>query len=385
MGEALKIEKLLRHIGNNASLIHYLIEHREREVFISEVEEYASLERLKLLEHFGIIELADETLSLDNRVTLFVESYLDIDENIEIAVVTEKINGLKHKIEIAIEFKQKQKIEIIKIKSELRKIYHILLGNLLKLRIHIDRVYKNTEEFSLKLKELHYYKEKLNEFTLALEQFETFLHTHKATMHNFYDEELNRLLHSLEIKKLDLNKTLIPLTRDVIEFINQVSRQNFVVDKVIKLKELKESFEIKSATDIEDKAELFEMMDKSVTIRTILDEEIKEQPSFVSILSKISSKVNIKQKRANSINFIEEKRVYEYIDVVGLNLEFRSSSYHLIEFLLSHAKMQNKPIDTIAQTYCKMILLYEESYNIASEVYSYQQRTFKKVYYDNAS
>ena len=36
-----------------------------------------------------------------------------------------------------------------------------MLQNLLKLRIHIDRVYKSIDNFALKIKELEYYKTKL--------------------------------------------------------------------------------------------------------------------------------------------------------------------------------------------------------------------------------
>ncbi len=362
-----------------------MYEHRERSLSFGEIEEFVSLERLEFMEHFGIVELQEEKVSLDERIVTLIQSYLDLDENIEVSIIADKINSLKHRIEIALEFKQKQKTTLLQIKRELKKIDYILLTNLLKLRIHIDRVYKNTEEFALKLKELRYYKEKLDEFSVALEQFESFLSTHKATMHNFYDEDLNTLLQSLSLKKIDLNKTLIPLNQDVIEYINQVSKHNIVVEKIIKLKELKESFELNSTTNFQTQLEQFELFDRTLTIRTILDEEVTQDAQLNTILTKISSKAHLKKQTADTIEFLPQTKRHEYIDIVGLHLEFRSSKHHLLKFLLTHSKLKNMPLNTIAKLYCKMILLYEKSYTITQQPYCYQNKTFKKVYYDSAS
>ena len=165
----MKIEKLFLNLSRHKELIFYLFEHRDKIVFKSECEKFTSFEALDILDNFEIIEINGEKVFLDLRVINFLENYLELDENIEISKINEIINSLKHNIDIGFEFRDKQKILIPKIRRELKKCDFTMIQNLLKLRIHIDRVYKSIDNFSLKIKELEYYKAKLKEFSITLE------------------------------------------------------------------------------------------------------------------------------------------------------------------------------------------------------------------------
>ncbi|QOY52199.1 hypothetical protein [Candidatus Sulfurimonas baltica] len=378
----MKIEKLFKNLSNNSELLFYLFEHRDKAVTYSEIEHICSVEKLEILVNFEIIELVQDKIFLDGRVINFLENYLDIDENIEVSLISEKINTLKHKLDILSEYKNRQNEIIPQIRRELKKIDFILLQNLLKLRIHIDRVYKNVFEFSLKIKELKYYKIKLDEFNSALVGFEKFLFLHQSIMHSFYNSELNSILELLQNNRVELNRSLIPLTQDVIEYINKAEKKNIFIEKISKIKELKDSLELKNSTNILELISKFDIQEKQIQIKSRLDDEILRSEQLKPLLERLSSSASVKTKTATNVKIFNKKVEKEFVNIYSLNLEFRASNQNLIEFLLSNNKLTNKPINEISEIYCKLILLYEDIYKIQNENFNYEDMSFKKVYYD---
>ena len=379
----MNIEKLFQNLNRHRELIFYLFEHRDRVIYSVEIEEYCSDSTLDILESFELIELSDDKILLDLRVVNFLEEYIDGDDTIEISGIFEKIDGIKHKLEILQEHKTKHQEIIPKIRRELKKIDATLFGNLDKLRVHIDRVYKSIDTFSLKLKELEYYKSRLKEYENALNGFDTFIRLHSPMMKSYYNSELNLLLESIYKNKILLSKSLIPLTQDVIEYINQAQKQNIFIEKIINLKELKDSYELKNRSDIVQKAEFFDLMKESVRIGSKLHIEILHSESFYPTLHKISNKAKIKSHKADKIEFCEKTKVQEFLSIAEIHLAFSSSKSSLIEFLLDYNKLKQKDISEVSTIYCKMVLMYEDEYKISPNLFEYKEQKFAKVYYDN--
>ncbi len=379
----MNIERLFKNLSINRELIFYLFEHRDKVVYLSEIEEYCKESTLEVLENFEILELSDDKLFLDGRVINFLEEYLEGSDNIEISVVTEKILALKHKIEILKEHSSKQKEFIPKIRKELKKCDFVLFQNLDKLRIHVDRVYKSVDKFSLKIKELKYYQRKLEEFSSALEQFDKFILFYYPILKSFYNSELNLILEIVNQNKILLNKNLIPLTQDVIEYINQAINKNIFIEKITKLKEYKDSLELKQKTNLFEIVNQFDLQDKPIRISTVLDGDIKYDENFSLMVQKLSSKSQLKIKQTTSIKFHSTTFEKEFLNIHKIHLQFSSSNLSLIEFLLQNNKFQDKQIDEISEVYCKMALLYEEKYKISDDKIVYNNTTFRRIYYDN--
>lgn len=378
----MKIEKLFSNLNRHKELIFYLFEQDNRIVFKSECEKFSSFEALDILEHLEIIELNGEKIFLDDRVINFLENYLDIDENIEISKVIEIINSLKHNIEIGFEFQQKQQSLIPKIRRDLKKCAFTMLSNLLKLRVRIDRVYKSIDIFTLKIKELEFYKTQLKEFTLSIEHFEKFLFLYEGKINSFYNNDLNEILKEVKGNFQNINASLIPLTFDVIEYINKAQKQNIFIEKISKLKELKDFLQIKEKTNILKLSGNFDLIDISNVIKTKLDSDVINSEDFKNLVEKVSTNGKLKTKKADIIELNENSLQYDFVDIYSLHLQFKSSSFDLITFLLQDSKLKAKSFDEISEIYCRMILLYEETYTISEDTCSYENTTFRKIYYE---
>lgn len=376
----MKIEKLFANLNYHKDFIFYLFEHRDKVIRTDECEKFISYEKLEVLENFELIEKIDDKIYLDNRVIIFLENYLNIDENIEVSIIFEKIKDLKHKIAILIEYKNKQNSIIPQIRRELKKCDFILIQNLFKLRIHIDRVYKSIDEFKLKIIELRFYEEKLKELSLALEEFHEFLHLYHSKLTLFYNSELNELIKIIKANHLQINKSLIPLTQDVCEYINKATQKNILIEKITRLKELKDSLSLNESTNIKKQLENFDMLQSQISIKTRLDTAIIEDENFHKILEKTTN-AKIKTKKATKIQFHESSQEFDLIDIYSLHLNFKFSKQNLIEFLLSNNELKTKDFEQIMQIYCKLILLYENDYKIEDETINLQNTTFRKIYY----
>ncbi|MEA3289225.1 MAG: hypothetical protein U9Q04_03495 [Campylobacterota bacterium] len=377
----MKIEKLFSNLSNNKELIFYLFEHKDKAVSYDEIQHLISYEKLEVLENFEIIEKSDNKIFLDGRVIEFLENYLSIDENIEVSIISEKIDTLKHKIEILLEYKNKQNELISQIRRELKKCDFILLQNLFKLRIHIDRVYKSIDQYSLKIKELKFYESKLKDLSFALIAFEKFLKLFESKLTLFYNNELNEVIKLVKQNIYEINKSLIPLTQDVCEYINKAISKNIFIEKITKLKELKDSYLLKEQTNILQKIEKFEPIQSTISIKTRLNKDIIQDESFKQLLLKSKQDTKLKIKQASKIQQYNSKEIQNFLDINSLHRAFKFSSQNLIEFLLQDSKLKNKSFEDIEMIYCKLILLYEIEYKIYDQFVDINGTKFKKVYY----
>ncbi len=380
----MKIYKLFTVLSTHQNLIFYLFEQRNSAIGISDIYNLESIKQnsLEVLQNFDLIKITDEQISLDDRLLEFLEKYYDIDDSVEISIIGEKIDSIKHNINLLKKYQNKKMELLPKIKRELQKIDYILLGNLTKLRVHIDRVYKSADSFEYKLEVLNHYKNQLDELTKALKNFEEFGLVYASELNLLYDKELTKLLQTIKTNIREISKSLIPLTQDVIAYINKTLYQSEVVNKIIKLKELKDYLLLQEQTNIDNVLEDFDITQKRLTISTKLNTAILQDESFKALLSKISTKSKIKSKVANETIITNEQKEVEFINIDEIHNSFRYSNQHLIEYLFGYNKTKHKPLDTIAQIYCQLILANELEYKFKESIII-NNIEFKKVYYAN--
>jgi len=376
----LNLEKIFNYLYHNKKLIVYLFEHRDRVVNISEIEDLANIELLENLSFYEIVELIDNKISLDFRVSSFLEEYVDSNDIVDVAVIGSILKELIHLVENATEFKDKKNKFIPKIRRALFKIDSIFYKNLDILKTHINKTYKSADEFKLKLKELKFYKERLSEFEQMVSSFEQFLQKYTPLLQTLHNDELNTVLKIVKKNKIEFLKTLIPLTSEIISYINKIEAKNILIQKVSKLKELKDSYEL-SKTNLNDILDKFDLIIGAVRVSNRLNSDILQTEDFAKLIQKQKDK-KLKTKVAKSVIINEEKIAQDevFVNIYLLHRQFLSTNLNLIEFLISSQLLKNKDILYLSQIYCKMILMYEDEYKIDSQKITIDRFTFAKVY-----
>ena len=328
----MQIETLFKLLSLDKSLIIFLFEHRDKQISFDEVEHFCPIDHLEALERVEIIELYKNSITLDQRVILFIENYIDISSTIEISSIDDKLEMIVHNIELLkIDTKKRHNHPSI-IMREIKKIDFILMQNLLNLRNHVDRVYKSIEEYNVKIHELKFYKKKLSDFTLAMQRFESFIILQHPILYNFMNDDLNYVIKQTRTHLTLSNKTLIVLTQDVLEYINRAEHQNIFIEKITKLKELKDRLELNQRSNFRELADSFDLLQTSLSIKSRLNHAILEDEQLNTLVEKLHNST-LKTKKSGSISHHPKQQIQYFFPVNELHAQFKSSSEDLIHFL----------------------------------------------------
>lgn len=386
------IEKLLTIFYNQRGLFEILFEKRNQSIKISDViNETLSYEKLQFFNQSELIILNDDNIELDDRIIEFFEEFLDTSRDIKIGAIDDIIDHLKYFISNLKEPKNNNKhSDIIKIRRYLKQIPILILKNIIQLSLHIGLVYKTSDDFKSKINALNFYQTRLEKLIIIKEKIEKLLLIENNFFTTSYDIEVIYLHRQLKEKLNDLEISLLNLQKDVTLYINRSLQKAKFWEKLLKLKEYSDNYELKEKTNIvalcqNDKMPLA-FNKTNTTIKTQLSKDIIFSNSYSSKIKKLLNNKKLKKAKEKYANEIDQesldsiKQKNSFIDTNKLNNEFLSTSSNLFEFILYKNFPTRLNDNEILELFCKMLLLYEDSYTIQNKHNIYKNYNYILVY-----
>jgi hypothetical protein len=313
-----------------------------------ELVEYDEARIQYLLEH-EIICKNGQFIDLDDQYVEFFEKVLDVNEEINIASINENISSIKENIEYYLrEHNENRKFSYLKnIKRILRKIGILTLRNVIDLRRNIENAFKNEPNYKIKKRKLENLDEKRTAIINLIEHSYKLLNNEEHTFFKVaIDEELHQIIIELKYLLNESSHNLIEIEKQIIDYLNQIKIQARFIDKVKKIKYLKDQFFIEGDTNIKQvlssKNEvLFEIRvneplklsvdflntDEYVneTIKKIAIKFKNRKPVQLEIAGNISDEdLNMESEQGNTINLEEIKN------------QFTATSNNLFDFVLNY-------------------------------------------------
>merc|ERR1711879_594548 len=185
---------------------------------------------------------------------------------------------------------EKTKNDIKKIRRYLKQIPVLILKNIIQLSHHIGLVYKTQEDFKSKINALEFHKTRVEKLINIKQKVEKILFLEENFFANSYDSEILQLQRDLKIKMHELSLSLISLQKEVIEYINRSIKKVSFWQKVIRLKELRDNFELKEKTDIlvlcEENMPL-KFSNLSTNFKTNLNQDLIYETNYQEIIKKL--------------------------------------------------------------------------------------------------
>ena len=372
------VELLLKTLNSNRDILESLFEKRNRTVYIHEVLSDISNEKLRFLEEVELLNINDNIVELDNKVIDFFEEFLDTSSDVSIGDIDEQLENLSHFIglyENEVEFTLKQN-SLNRIRRVLKKIPAMILKNLVQLSLHVGLTYKTQSNFKNKVNELEFYQVKLQRLIKIEQKVNKILLIHKGFFTNLYDMELIQLEINLKIKLRELRISLIELQKEVTQYINRILEKISFWQHLIKLKNLKDNYELKEKTNIttlcEEKLSL-SFSNSTLNVKTQLNSELLYDKEFIlKIKKQIQNKKLSKPKqlvsgKIDDIYFDKEKLQKNIINTERLNKEFLQTKYNLFEFIEFKKFNIDISFDEKVELYCKMLLEFESDYDFTSK------------------
>lgn len=367
------VELLLKTLNNNRDILDVLFQKRNRTINLYEISNDDNASRLAFLDERNIINISEDIVELDEKVLEFFEEFLGGNDEINIRDVGGELNNLQHNIDMYItadHFTNQQKL-IKLIRRILKKLSYIVFENLKQISLHVNITYKTQGNFKNKIKQLEFYKTNLDKLLSIEQQIIYKLKVENSFFDNLYNIEIIQLKLNLVNTLRELRISLIQLQKDVTFYINRILDNISLWEHIIRLKELKDNYEIQDKTNIKELASTIEpigLYQKASIIKTQLDFDNFEHNSFRLKVDKIiqnkklSKPTKIVSGKIDDIYFDDEKLITTIINTQALNKEFLQTSYDLFTFLQQRKFSNTISFEDKVQLYCKMLLEYESDY-----------------------
>jgi len=252
------IDALLKAIAREKELLKFLFTGRKAPSLRAEqaLENFLSQDRCRLeylLEHGVIREGEGGLLVLEDTYLRFFEDVLEVNEEINVLSVKQHIDALNENIEFWLTVgsearRQRYMGEILRI---LRSIAISTRRNVIDLKRAIDSTYKNERDFAVKRKRLENLDRKRVDIALLIKEAEKlFGERQRVFFGPSMDAHLKETVAAVKDALTESYHGLLELDRQIIVYLNKIEAQQRLVEKIRRIKYLKDQLVWESGTDV---------------------------------------------------------------------------------------------------------------------------------------
>lgn len=340
-----KIEELLSELYQHRKLFAALFEQRMTEVAEEAVFELidGSSEKLERLEGYGLLVRTPGHVKLADQLHNFFSEYMEVDETVHVLYIQESLDEIKK--QSGYWLKDRKDRYLISVKKHLRSIIRITALNVKTLRANMEETYTTESNFELKrekLEEVRSQRDALDGVIQAVEaMLESSLFFRTAT-----DEEMLQVVHLLKRMLQESRHNLIEIQHKVIAYLNHIERRAAVVDKVVRLKMLKDRHYLRQQTDFHLLAARCDDLPRRYNepLRTRLSlSDLQDDDAMQELVLRVRAKLRhrkfLEQNLAGELPesaFSDDGSAERQINLVALKNIFLKRSGDLFSFVMEH-------------------------------------------------
>lgn len=384
---ALKREdKLLYEMFGKRKSLEFKLSYARELVDYDEARIDYLIEKSVLRENGGLLEIDDLYLR-------FFEQVLEVNEEINLATIDENIKYIQENIVYFLNenSEHRKHAYLREIKRTFRKIGIVTIRSVIDLRRKVDNTFKNEPNFKNKqLKLKHLDEKRIMVKKLGGQAIELINENQPVFFKTSQDEELKRIITELKSQLNECSHNLIEIEKQIINYLNQIKQQGLFLEKLRKLKYLKDHFTIEAETDIKQHLSktnllIFERR-QSEPLNLSLDFIINEERAFEAI-KKVAT--NFKT-RTHNIPQLAETIATDFLDSnveqeILINLEevrnhFLATGDNLFRFIANYNFNKEVSFSERVTIYCQLVSLYDREFEIASEYENLNGVEYAMVY-----
>lgn len=251
------IDALLRVISREKDILRFLFVSRKAPSLRREqaLENFLSQDtrRLDYLMEHGVIREADGLLVLEDTYLRFFEEVLEVNEEINVLSVKQHIDALNENIELWLTVgsdarRHRYMGEILRI---LRSIALSTHRNVIDLKRAIDSTYKNERDYAVKRKRLENLDRKRADIALLIKEAEKLFDVRQQVFFGpGMDAHLKETVADVKDSLTESYHGLLELDRQIIVYLNKIEAEQRLVEKIRRIKYLKDQLVWESGTDV---------------------------------------------------------------------------------------------------------------------------------------
>jgi hypothetical protein len=243
----LSIKDLINLLYQNREVIEMLFGNKDS-INKSEIlaREDMTDDKLEKLVMYEIIHENNNIIGLDDRITTFIEEFLEIGE-VTTSFIIDNIQTLNESLRY---YRIDNNPKFLRnIKRSLKKINSTTSREVMKLHKNIDDTYKNQDNYVIKLQELDKYKRKRDDIINLIKESEQIISEAQGFFNTIIDAELSSIVLDLRYTLVRNRDYLNEIQAQIIDYINKIQYQAAIYKKIQRLKELKDYEELKYKTN----------------------------------------------------------------------------------------------------------------------------------------
>jgi len=388
-----KIENLLGELYKHRNLFTALFDKRmfpiQEEMVLPLVDH--DTEKLERLAAFDLLFRNQSQISLESRLQEFFEEFLEVDETVHVLYIQENLNQIKTNQSYYLKENQANKRDqyLIKIKKHLRRITQITLQNVKTLRNNTDETYKTETNFEIKKEKLTNLRSQRDELEGVIKAVERLLQD-DLFFKTAVDAELLMIVHRLRMALNDSIHNLIEIQQQIIEHLNHIEKRVQIVEKVFRLKMLRDKHYLKERTNFyqivlsnQDLAlKKTDGIRTRLSINDLLNDEEKRN-LVLKVRSKLKNQKLIALNTAGDIpdEAFQSQESYEQIaNLHSLKRIFMGKNQDLFSFILHHQFHNEVPVEMRIKLFCRLASLFEAEFTFSEETGKFENLEYAIIY-----
>ena len=374
------LEELIRALDRERKLLHALFQDRKKLSFRYDLaRDLASKkdESIEFLKRYGVIRENTDFVELEDVYLKFFEEVLEVNEEINVASVKESIGNLNNAIEYYLsENNPSRKYGYLRdVKRMLRNIALTTLRNVIYLKRNIDNTYKNEPTFAIKKKKLVHFDEKRKDIAVLINECERVIDEKQTTFFMVaMDVQLKDIVTDVKLQLREVYHNLLELDRQIINYLNLIEYQNRLLQKVQKLKYLRDQMLLDTNTDILAKLQVKNPVWMEPRPRYRLKVSLsmlRNSEEGLKVLKDIAKgKGNSRLKKGNLAEplteeeLTEQQQILQMVDVGEVKNAFMASGDNLFHFVMNYSGYRIKMDDE-----AKLVLFCQIATQYLDELY----------------
>ena len=348
-------------------------------------------EKLERLAAFDLLFRNQSQISLESRLQEFFEEFLEVDETVHVLYIQENLNQIK--INQSYYLKENQAIKrdqyLNRIKKHLRRITQITLQNVKTLRNNTDETYKTETNFEIKKEKLTNLRSQRDELEGVIKAVDRLL-LDDLFFKTAVDAELLIIVHRLRLALNESIHNLIEIQQQIIEYLNHIEKRVQIVEKVFRLKMLRDKHYLKERTNfyqvvnsIQDlpvrKTEGFRTR---LSINDILNDEVKRN-LILKVRGKLRNQKLIALNTAGDIPdeaFHSQEQFEEVANLHSLKRIFMGKNQDLFTFILHHQFRNDVSVENRIRLFCKLASLFETEFVFSEQTGKFENLEYAMIY-----
>lgn len=378
------LEELIRALDRERKLLQALFQDRKKLSFRYDLaRELASKkdESIEFLRRYGVIRENADFVELEDVYLKFFEEVLEVNEEINVASVKESIGNLNNAIDYYLsENNPSRKYGYLRdVKRILRNIALTTLRNVIDLKRNIDNTYKNEPTFAIKKKKLVHLDEKRKDIADLINECERVIDEKQTTFFMIaMDVQLKDIVTDVKLQLREVYHNLLELDRQIINYLNLIEYQNRLLQKVQKLKYLRDQMLLDTNTDILAKLQMRNPIwmepRPRYTLKVSLSMLRNSEEGLKILKDFAKGKSNSRLKKGNLAEpltedeLTEQQQILQMVDIGEVKNAFMASGDNLFHFVMNYSSYRIKMDDEAKLVlFCQIASQYLDELQVGDE------------------